>query len=455
MNSSGLADFRTSDVFDYEDLFENGAIGLHFVAGDGTILRANKAELAMLGYAADAYVGRDIRAFYVDADVIEDMLRRLAAGERLDKQLVRMRASDGSTKFVQVSSSGLFKNGQFVHTRCFSVDVTSQKQAEERLEEIESRSRALLEALPIAIYTTDAEGRLTYFNEAARRLAGRSPELGVDRWCVTWQLYWPDGTPLPHDECPMALALREGRELRGVEAVAERPDGTRLTFMPHPTVLRNRKGDVIGAINALVDMSERKHAEEQQRVLINELNHRVKNTLATIQSISLHTQKSTPEDFVDRFEGRLLSLSRAHDLLTHRNWVGVDLGELLQQEFRPYSEDGDDTITIEGPDLTLSSQTALSFGMVLHELTTNAAKYGALTSATGRVRVSWTIEDGSNGACVALQWLERNGPPVCAPTRVGFGRQLIERTIRNDLSGTVDLRFQETGLECLLSFPLS
>ncbi|HZD20283.1 MAG TPA: PAS domain S-box protein, partial [Burkholderiales bacterium] len=124
--------------------------------------------------------------------------------------------------------------------------------------------RAILEALPAAIYTTDAEGRITSFNDEAVRFSGRVPQLGSDSWCVTWKLYWPDGTPLPHDQCPMAIALREGRPVRGVSAIAERPDGTRVHFLPYPTPIRDANGKVIGAVNMLVDISEQKRAEEAQ-----------------------------------------------------------------------------------------------------------------------------------------------------------------------------------------------
>ena len=124
--------------------------------------------------------------------------------------------------------------------------------------------RAILEALPAAIYTTDAEGRITSFNDEAVRFSGRAPQLGSDSWCVTWKLYYPDGTPLPHDQCPMAVALREGRPVRGVSAIAERPDGTRVHFMPYPTPIKDANGKVIGAVNMLVDITEQKVAEETQ-----------------------------------------------------------------------------------------------------------------------------------------------------------------------------------------------
>jgi PAS domain S-box-containing protein len=135
--------------------------------------------------------------------------------------------------------------------------------------------RQLFEALPAAVYTTDAAGRITFFNEAAVELAGRTPELGRDHWCVSWRLCRPDGTPLPHDECPMAVALREDRPVRGVEVIAERPDGTRVHLLPHPTPLRDSSGALVGAVNVLIDITERKQAEEAVRQLNETLEQRV------------------------------------------------------------------------------------------------------------------------------------------------------------------------------------
>ena len=124
------------------------------------------------------------------------------------------------------------------------------------------RLREILDALPAAVYTTDADGRVTMFNEAAATFAGRRPQLGTDTWCVTWKLYQPDGTPLPHDQCPMATALKERRPVRGLEGIAERPDGTRVRFIPYPTPLYDSSGAMVGAVNMLVDITDQKQAEE-------------------------------------------------------------------------------------------------------------------------------------------------------------------------------------------------
>jgi PAS domain S-box-containing protein len=146
-----------------------------------------------------------------------------------------------------------------------AADFIERNQAEQALQENERRFREMLDALPAAIYTTDAEGRLTYFNPAAVELSGRTPELGTDQWRVSWKLYYPDGAPMPHGECPMAVAIKEGRAVRGAEAVAERPDGKRIWFEPYPTPLRDGEGWVVGGINMLLDVTERKRAEEALR----------------------------------------------------------------------------------------------------------------------------------------------------------------------------------------------
>jgi PAS domain S-box-containing protein len=135
--------------------------------------------------------------------------------------------------------------------------------------------RELLDALPAAIYTTDASGRLTFFNQAAVEFSGRTPELGSDRWCVTWRLYWPDGRPMAHDECPMARALKEDRPIRGGEAIAERPDGTRVPFMAYPTPLHDASGRLVGALNMLADLTASKEIEAMRSGLNETLEQRV------------------------------------------------------------------------------------------------------------------------------------------------------------------------------------
>jgi PAS domain S-box-containing protein len=259
---------------DLEDFFEHGAIGLHLVGSDGTILRANQAELDLLGYRPDEYIGHHFAEFHVDKEAIADLFAKIGAGEAIDKYPARLRARDGSIRHVQISSSARFSDGALVNTRCFTVDVTEQLRLERELRERERGAGNLLHALPVAIYTTDASGRITFYNEAAVEFAGRRPAVG-EEWCVSWKLYHPDGTPMPHAECPMAVALREARPVRGKEAVAERPDGSRVAFLAHPTPLFDDHGVLVGAVNMLVDITERKRAELALQQLNDTLEERI------------------------------------------------------------------------------------------------------------------------------------------------------------------------------------
>ena len=288
-----LADARTAthNDFDFADFFENGGIALHLVGPDCTILHANRAELELLGYPADEYVGRHIAEFHADPAVIEDILARLKNGETLSKYPARLRARDGSIRHVEITSSAQFRDGQFINSRCFTVDVTELVRAREEARRKDDQLSRVLDALPAAIYTTDAAGRITYYNRAAADLAGRQPEIGKDEWCVTFRLFMPDGTPLPHDQCPMAIALKECRPVRGVEALAQRPDGTLFPFLPFPTPIRDENGSLIGAVNMLVDISERKQAETHQKMLLDELNHRVKNNIQMLHGLLRSAQR--------------------------------------------------------------------------------------------------------------------------------------------------------------------
>jgi two-component sensor histidine kinase len=252
----------------------------------------------------------------------------------------------------------------------------------------------------------------------------------------------------------MAVALRENREVRGEEAIAERPDGTRTPFIPYPTPLRDAEGRLVGAINMLVDITDRKDAEARQKVLIDELNHRVKNTLATVQSLARQTARHARDvgDFGETFEARLLALARAHDLLTERNWMSAPLERLLDDIVAPYSGGGE-RLRLEGPHIELNPRAALSMTMVLSELATNAAKYGSLSKHSGILSVNWRLIGGAEGV-LELDWRELGGPPVEVPAQNGFGTRLIERCVRRDLEGHLDLQFAEQGVECRIAIPL-
>jgi PAS domain S-box-containing protein len=337
------------------------------------------------------------------------------------------------------------------------VPISNSVRSQANLRERERRFRQLLDALPAAVYTTDAEGRITYYNETAAELWGHRPALGSSQWCGSWKLFWPDGTPLPHDECPMAIALKENRAVRGLEAIVERPDGTRVPIIPYPTPLHDEAGSLVGAVNMLVDITERKRAEEQQALLVRELHHRVKNTLATVQAIMGSTARSTNsiEEFKTALIGRIGALAKTHRLLTDESGA-VAFGDLLHNELDAFDDGSDGRITLTGPEVYLSSQLAVSLGMAAHELTTNAAKYGALSVFGGKVDVTWSVTIEATRRTLDFDWVESRGPAVSPPKRHGFGSRLLEFVLPGQIQAkaTIDYRIDGVRMHCSVPLPL-
>lgn len=441
-----------------EDFFENGAIAMHIVSSDGTILRANRAELAMLGYEASEYIGRPISQFHTDANAIANIIGSLARGEKLNQTAARLNAKDGSIRDVLITSTPRFHDGCFVNTRCFTQDVTAELTAKAMAADSETRFQQLLESLPAAIYTTDAEGRITYYNKAAVDLSGREPELGTDKWCVTWRLYQPDGTRLPHEQCPMAVALKENRPIRGVEAVAERPDGTKVPFIPYPTPLRNVRGELIGAVNMLVDISERKQAETSQRVLLKELNHRVKNNMQMLQSLltAAHRDTASAEAraVLADASGRVAAMAAAQQVLyDEQQATSFNAKDFLTSVVSMAQNSFVDApaIEIEEAAGTLSNDVAMPLALILNELLTNAVKHGANGRGQTDIRVG-LADDGDNYRL----WVKDDGPGFELNKEIGkrsSGLGLVAGLARQ-LGGSFFVN-KSNGAQCIVQFSQS
>jgi PAS domain S-box-containing protein len=422
---AALADaVRDRPLSELEDFFENGELALHLVGPNGSILRANKAELKMLGYTADEYIGRHIAEFHADQSTIEEILARLGRGEKLDKFPARLKAKDGSIKEVEITSSVHFEGDKFVHTRCFTTDVTELRRTQAALRAKDDQLKKVLEALPAAVYTTDKDGYITYFNPAAEAFAGRTPVLGAEQWCVTFRLRDNKGAPLPHEQCPMAIALKEQRPVRGVQAFAERPDGSVVPFQPYPTPLFDDNGELTGAVNMLVDISDQKAREKQIEFVMRELSHRSKNLLTIVQSVAMQTVRHSEsfDDFQDKFMSRLHAMARMHDLLVANEWQGAKIQDIVRKEISAFMEDHS-RVVAGGSEVSLNPSAAQSLSLAIHELATNAIKYGALSQETGTVHVSW---DGANGSGIAFSWREEGNNPAAPTGRQGFGTHLLK-----------------------------
>jgi PAS domain S-box-containing protein len=644
----------------------------------------------------------------------------------------------------------------------FVINSLSELAAQDKLSALTDPDgffHSLIESLPVAVYATDVEGRITYYNRAAAKLWGRSPRLGEDWWCGSWKLFWPDGTPMAHEECPMAIAIKTGKAVRGYEAVAERPDGSRFPFVPYPTPLFDSAGRLSGALNMLVDISDRKNAEmasqhlaaivessedaiiskslegviqtwnaaaermfgytpaeivgrsvltlippdrhheedeilgrlrrgeridhfetvrrakdgslmdisltvspikdgtgkivgaskiarnisdekrahrqleilyrvsreisrdlnlervvqtvtdlatdacgakfgaffynvvnkggesyslyslsgaaktsfeklgmpritaifaptfhgrgivrsgdirkdkryglngphfgmpkghmpvvsylavpvmsvngevhgglflghdqpnmfsedsqslvaaiasqaavamdnarlhraaeieiEQRRkaeevkeLLLNEIKHRVKNTLGTVQAMAIQTFREAPAGERQSFGARIQALAEAHEGLTQRSWQSALMMDTAERSMRAFMDGREKRISLAGPTVELRPNTTLLVSMLLHELGTNAVKYGALSNLTGSVNLTWRVEGKKAGEVLKVEWQETGGPTVSVPTRKGFGSRLIERALRGE-NGAAEISYDPSGLRCAMTIPLA
>jgi len=431
----------------------------------------------------------------------------------------------------------------------------------------------VFEALPVAVYVTDADGRIVFYNAAAAEIWGERPDLG-SRWRDAWRLRWLDGRAMHHDESPMAVTLRQGHPVRGRSVILERPDKSRVAFVPYPSLLRDAVGSITGAVNVLVDVdaqpeidiqaarlaaivessddaiiskdltgritswnrgatrifgynademigesilrlippelrseedeilaklgrgeridhfetvrvgkdgrridlsvtvsplhntagtvvgaskvardiTERKQAAALQRLLFEELNHRVKNTLATIQAIANQSlrRSPSPSDFVTSFGGRIHALARAHDLLVRSEMKGSDIADVIREQVL-LGPAADTRISFGGPSVTLDLRAGVHLALVLHELATNARKYGALSIPGGRLTIDWRVE--ATGPDLLISWREEGVPQVSAPSTHGFGTTLIERTIESN-GGSASIRYEAGGIVCEMRLPL-
>ncbi len=336
--------------------------------------------------------------------------------------------------------------------------LRDQIEAQERLlmqaETNERRLSAVLNNTRMAVFFMNERQECTLMNAAAETLTGYSlSEVNGRLLHDALHHTHPDGRPYPVQDCPIDRAFPQNSQTEGEEVfVHKNGHFYPVAFTASPI----RQDDVVvGTVLEVRDITRQKSDTEHLRMLIDELNHRVKNTLATVQSIFRQTMKDEPisRHARDAIMSRLLALSRSHDLLTEESWVSAPLRALTDSALQPFGARNREAarFILDGPDFDLCPKAALVIAMSLHELATNAVKYGALSTETGVVRIRWTV---TAPGTLRLTWTESGGPPVTPPTHSGFGRRLIERGLAHELDGEARIAFEPGGVVCTISVPV-
>jgi PAS domain S-box-containing protein len=323
-------------------------------------------------------------------------------------------------------------------------DITAARAAERRLALSEARYREIADGVPAAAWLSRAGGKLEFINQAMVDALGwpRRDLLG-DGWtrCID-----------PEDRPRLLAARSQARADHSsfhYEGRFRRPDGALRVIQLYGRPRFDAMGAFRGHVGIAADVTEAREHERQQQLLINELNHRVKNSLATVQSLVRHTIRDhgVPKEVEHAVTERLVALSAAHDVLSRKNWEGAELTEIIGEVLRPYDHRG--RISKSGPRVQISPKTAIALSIGLQEMATNAAKYGALSTPDGRVRVNWTRNDGG----VEIEWRESGGPRVTTPEPSGFGSVLLNRVLPAELGHAVELVHAPEGVICRLHAP--
>ncbi len=296
-------------------------------------------------------------------------------------------------------------------------------------------------------------GRLTS-SQIFKTNLGLDPDAQLETYEALLALIHPEDIENYHRQVDANVAAGDDLE---VEFRTLGPDGETRWMLIRGRGVFDEEGSAVRAVGVSLDISSRKADEERQRLLLDELNHRVKNTLATVQSIAMQTSRSAePALFEGAFRSRIGALAQAHELLSEASWDGASLHDVIGRTLAPYRADLDlARVTFTGPKVRLGPNAAVTLNMAFHELATNAAKYGSLSVGGGRVNVSWTIDRGSDPNDIIIDWRETGGPTVTASTRRGFGSRLLEQGLAREFDGDVQLTFASEGVWCRMRLPFS
>ena len=411
---------------------------------DWRMVLFNRSAEEFFGMPRGEILGRDFWELFPRRDSEFGRLMQVAMDERKPGRLTAPSAlREGRT--VEVRIAPLAEEGVGVAIN----DISERADAERAMRRSQQRLDLAVEAHAIGIFDWHIPSGEIVWNREAEAIFGMAPGSfggNIDAWRAP--LLEED---LERVERQMDAAMAARQETLAFEFRLRRPDGAVRWVEGAARFLYAADGTPTRMVGTNMDVTERKEAEQHQRLLINELNHRVKNTLAIVQGMAWQSFRpiGAARGAVEAFEGRLTALAAAHDVLTRQNWESASIGSIVAEAVAPHHA-GDGRLTARGPSVELEPKTAVALGLAMHELATNAVKYGALSGPTGQVEVRWTTDDG----LLRLTWRESGGPTVARPVRRGFGARLLEQGLAEELRGSVRLEFRPEGVVCAVEASL-
>jgi len=424
----------------YRMLVERMSDGALTLGPDNAILYANRRLSELTGRSPADLVGKRFDSLFAEASP------GVADGSTREGKLL------GATGAIPVAVwSSSIAMGGFSARLVTITDLSVLRRAEE-IAIAERFARSILEQATEAILVLSSDGRITHASGMAEQIAIAPPvgRMFSDVFPLDVQTTAHAGivSRFARESLDTALATKP---FHGVEVKLRNQPVNKRFFLLSAGPLLNDAKESVGSVVTLTDITARKRAEDQQTMLVAELNHRVKNILAIVQSVAGQTVRASSSltSFSTAFSGRIKALALAHDVLTRTRWIGIGLSELLTALLEPHRG----RVTLQGPPVLLPAQAVMPLSMAMHELATNASKYGALSIPQGTVTIDWTLRNGDETG-VDISWAERGGPRVEPRATSGFGTKLIDRVVGYDLDGKAALSFEPGGLRAVLSFPL-
>jgi PAS domain S-box-containing protein len=411
---------------------------------NGPIEFWNTGAERLYGFASEEAVGHSSHALLQTKFPIEfsEWIRQLQ-NERYCSGELRHICKEGREVIVE-SRQQLLDDGTVIEV---NHDVTERKQIEADLREREQQLRwlaSIVQSSDDAIVSKNLDGIITSWNKGAERVFGYTAEEAVGQ---------PITIVIPQDrqdeERTILTRIRRGERTDHFETVRQRKHGSLIWVSLTISPVKNAEGKIVGASKIARDITEQKRTNDQITTLAREAEHRSKNLLATVQATVNLSQSDTSEGLKRAIEGRIQALANVNSLFVDSRWIGAELSTIATREFAPYSQKSKTRVRINGPQVLLEPSAAQTIAVILHELATNAAKYGALSATNGQVDLQWSHEAGGR---LHLRWTETGGPAVETPTRKGFGRRVIEQMI-TQLKGKTCFDWRADGLVCEITLP--